>query len=434
MGENQSVAMGDDLPTESDVGSDGSLPSLASEGLGEQDHVVSWHCHCKDGPCVPPNSDIETGCKVLREGLLACEPEVRRRRVWLSLRELRVVKQIPKGTYLINESPVCRKIWQKAHLVGSGTLHALQEAVHCDGPPADGRKKGMQCHPRSVSLTAGQQDVNKFCYHAWANWAKHIPTEEGSAFPTENQDLQPRPLPLGLCDHVVASDESQGQMDGVPEPLLGADAALAVESRRFLPHQTFQEFYEMYVNWSEDPVHLSSFRRIYMKSTWQDKLRIADSQHHGKCSTCERLKMLRKQVTTSTQEKQVQEAHSGHVKSVMLDRNCDALAQQLGADSVQVCGGVPKIPNRERALLSWTQDSMDQAKFRCPRHVSMAKVLADSWRPQLAAHGIIIDGVGKMLFLADMDVGKGADVQCTVTCRALEAESGLFVVLCVVPR
>ena len=165
-----------------------------------------------------------------------------------------------------------------------------------------------------------------------------------------------------------------------------------------LSHQTFQEFYEMYVNWSEDPVHLSSFRRIYMKSTWQDKLRIADSQHHGKCSTCERLKMLRKQVTTSTQEKQVQEAHSGHVKSVMLDRNCDALAQQLGADSVQVCGGVPKIPNRERALLSWTQDSMDQAKFRCPRHVSMAKVLADSWRPQLAAHGIIIDGVGKMLF------------------------------------
>ena len=125
--------------------------------------------------------------------------------------------------------------------MGSGTLHALQEAVHCDGPPADGRKKGMQCHPRSVSLTAGQQDVNKFCYHAWANWAKHIPTEEGSAFPTENQDLQPRPLPLGLCDHVVASDESQGQMDGVPEPLLGADAALAVESRRLLPHQTFQE-------------------------------------------------------------------------------------------------------------------------------------------------------------------------------------------------
>ena len=118
----------------------------------------------------------------------------------------------------------------------------------------------------------------------------------------------------------------------------------------------------------------------------------------------------------------------------MLDRNCDALAQQLGADSVQVCGGVPKIPNRERALLSWTQDSMDQAKFRCPRHVSMAKVLADSWRPQLAAHGIIIDGVGKMLFLADMDVGKGADVQCTVTGRALAAESGLFVVLCVVPR
>ena len=34
----------------------------------------------------------------------------------------------------------------------------------------------------------------------------------------------------------------------------------------------------------------------------------------------------------------------------MLDRNCDSLAQQLGADSVQVSGGVPKIPAREKAL------------------------------------------------------------------------------------
>ena len=32
-----------------------------------------------------------------------------------------------------------------------------------------------------------------------------------------------------------------------------------------------------------------------------------------------------------------------------------------------------------------------------------------------------VDGVGKFLFLADMDVGKGGDVQTTVTARALEA-------------
>ena len=56
----------------------------------------------------------------------------------------------------------------------------------------------------------------------------------------------------------------------------------------------------------------------------------------------------------------------------------------------------------------------------------MAKVLADSWRPQIGAHGIIVDGVGKFLFLADQDIGKGSDLQCTAMCCALEAESGLF--------
>ena len=61
--------MGDDLPTESDVDSGGSLPS---EGSGEQDlQRCVVHCHWKDGPCAPPNLDIETGCKVLRKGLLA---------------------------------------------------------------------------------------------------------------------------------------------------------------------------------------------------------------------------------------------------------------------------------------------------------------------------------------------------------------------------
>ena len=56
----------------------------------------------------------------------------------------------------------------------------------------------------------------------------------------------------------------------------------------------------------------------------------------------------------------------------------------------------------------------------------MAKALADSWRPQIGAHGIIVDGVGKFLFLADQDIGKGSDLQCTAMCCALEAESGLF--------
>ena len=68
---------------------------------------------------------------------------------------------------------------------------------------------------------------------------------------------------------------------------------------------------------------------------------------------------------------------------------------------------------------------MDQSKFKVPRRISIAKALSEAWRPQLAAHGLIIDGVpsGKFLFLVDKDIGKSANLQCTVTSRALEAMS-----------
>ena len=52
----------------------------------------------------------------------------------------------------------------------------------------------------------------------------------------------------------------------------------------------------------------------------------------------------------------------------------------------------------------------------------MAKSLADAWRPQIGCHGLIFDGIGKMIFLADHDLGKDSDVQCTITARALEAD------------
>ena len=186
---------------------------------------------------------------------------------------------------------------------------------------------------------------------------------------------------------------------------------------------TFQEFYELYGEWSEKPVHLSSFRRSYFNGGWRDYLRIASTVQHGKCSTCERLKDLKKKASTHAQISQVQQAHSKHVQAVLADRNCDSRAEQLGVDSVTpLAKGVEwqaKIP-REKGCLNWTQDHMDQSKFRVPRNTSMSKTLVDSWRPQVGAAGIILDGLGKFLFLKDQDLGKDANIQCSVTGRALQ--------------
>ena len=247
----------------------------------------------------------------------------------------------------------------------------------------------------------------------------HIPTAEAWDLDTP---VTPRWLHVepdsDLADDTSPEDSKQTlRLDD----LAGPEAAVAVDGRRYLPHQSWQELYELYCSWSDRPVHRTSFKRYYLQSEWQDQLRIADSQKHGKCSCCEKLKLLRKTATCEAQLKQIGEAHSGHVKSVMLDRQCDALAVQMGRDSVTTnAAGCPKLV-RECALLNWTQDGMDQSKFRCPRNTSMAKSLADSWRPQIGCHGLQFDGVGKFLFLCDQDVGKNADVQCSVMARALEA-------------
>lgn len=406
-----------DLPTDSD--GEVSLPSLDDDGPGQLTEsdavaVTNWHCGCKF-LCVPHHSDLEIGCNALREMLGRCDRDERRKRVWLSLRDMRVVKGMPNSQYEILGSPVCRKIWQKAHLCGSSTLKQLQGAVLADGPPPDGRQKGLHC--RTAGLAAGQEDVSKFFYHAWSNWAMHVPTENGAGFEIEAPACAaPLDCVAGGAEGGGDSQVSDKMPDCLAEPVLGPDAC-KVDSRRYLPHQSWQEFYEMYVSWSENPVHKTTFRRHYRNSDWSDKLRIADASEHNKCTTCEKPKSLRKKAACEDHVRQIQNAHSSHVKAVMLDRNMDTSCEQLGSDSVQINATLP----REQALLNWTQDGMDQAKFRVPRNTSMAKALSDAWRPQVQANGLIMDGVGKFLFLMDQDIGKSSDLQCTVTTRALEA-------------
>ena len=77
----------------------------------------------------------------------------------------------------------------------------------------------------------------------------------------------------------------------------------------------------------------------------------------------------------------------------------------------------------DRTILNFDVDWMDQAKCRVPRNVSMNKQFSDMWRPQLGAGGITMDGIVSFVFLADIDLGKNADIQLTMTSRALEVAS-----------
>ena len=346
------------------------------------------------------------------------DPELHRRRVWQILRDLRLIKKVERG-FQLNDVNVCRPIFMKACCIGATTLRDLQKSLHLDGPPPDGRKKGLQIHKNLVCRSEGQRDMSKFFSHAWNNYAMHVPTEDLDAA-ADLDESSPLEVVVEDSEKIEATKVKLRDSDSLHVQAPGADEQCKVASKRYLPHQSFQEFYELYANWSDNPVSKSSFHRYYYKTDWRQNLRIADSVQHGKCSCCEKLKKLRKEAVSETQLKQIQNAHAGHVKSVMLDRNCDSLAEQLGVDSVTCTAtGCPKLC-RENACLNWTQDGMDQSKFRCPRNTSMSKSLTDCWRPQIGAHGVTFDGLGKFLFTCDQDLGRGSDVQCTVTSRALE--------------
>lgn len=407
----------------SDDGDNVSLPSMddmEEDPLSDAPVKVSWNCSCHV-PCVAVGSDMEKFCNVLRESMQGSEAELHRRRVWLILRDLRLNKKVTRG-FQLNDVDVCRNVFLKACCVGTTTLKCLQDSLHLPGPPPDGRKQGLQTHTRLVQLSPGQQDMAKFFFHAWTNYAMHVPTEDADATVDTSEPTQA--VEVVVAGGTGAEDmdsDSQASTLKLDDFAPGADQECLVTSKRYLPHQSFQEFYEMYASWSDNPVHKSTFHRYYHATDWKKMLRIADSAQHGKCSCCEKLKKLRKEAACEAQLKQIQAAHSGHIKSVMLDRNCDSLAEQLGLDSVTCnAAGCPKVC-REKAVLNWTQDGMDQSKFRVPRNTSMAKTLSDCWRPQIGAHGLTFDGLGKFLFTSDQDIGKGSDVQCTVTARALEA-------------
>ena len=168
-----------DLPSESDVESQVSLPSIddvvssGSEGEGD----TSWRCSC-NSPCVKPGTDLLRHCQVTRELLQKLPQDQRRKRVWLMLRDLRVTKKVERG-YQLMDSPVCLKIFQKACSMGHDTVKQLLSTVHLDGPPPDNRKRGLNCHANLVQMSPEQQDCEKFLFHCWSNYVMHIPTESG---------------------------------------------------------------------------------------------------------------------------------------------------------------------------------------------------------------------------------------------------------------
>ena len=128
---------------------------------------------CRDGPCVTPGSPLHLHCEGLRASMQEQSSEAHRKRVWLMLHDLRVVKGKSQG-FELNSVPVCRGTFCKACSIGKGTLQNLLRTVRDEGPPPDGRKAGLRNHGK-VGNVEGQNDYKKFFFR-WMGQLGHAHT------------------------------------------------------------------------------------------------------------------------------------------------------------------------------------------------------------------------------------------------------------------
>ena len=160
----------------------------------------------------------------------------------------------------------------------------------------------------------------------------------------------------------------------------------------------------------DSSVSYSTFISCYQAS-WASKLKVRAEGQHSKCTTCCRLKEYRRQCHAASDINRVQQEYSTHIADVMADRKWDA---QLNLRACQSMGSVPGVVPPQDTLLSISMDAMDCAKFKLPRHLQASKEFQNSWRPELTMIAAIVEGVTEHYVLADQDMVKNANLQCTI--------------------
>ena len=150
---------------------------------------------------------------------------------------------------------------------------------------------------------------------------------------------------------------------------------------------------------------------------WEHRLKIRHEGQHAKCNACEKFKEFRRQVSAPQDVKRVIDEYTHHLAQVMADRQLD---KKLNLRSQVSVGSIPGTLEPEATLLSIHIDAMDTAKFRVPRNISAAKEFQNSWRPELTLVGAIVEGLCEHYILADLDLPKNANLQCTLLGLVLE--------------
>ncbi len=352
--------------------------------------------------------------------------------LWDSLRRSMSVKEEKEDrrVYVFKGTPICRVALRRLLRMGSDKFQNMSQAMVSGSlrPPEDMRKKGLTGYMRNADKG---DDVDAFFNFLYHNVAEPLADADENAPELVTSELHAA-LCAGEAEEPQAALSAGGKTTpgGLLQWLTSKDNAAAMSTtvalvegvgeRRWLPHMSKIELYELYLfqgspELRDQKARRSTFFRVFYGKGWSRLLKIREVAQHARCETCAR---LAKTVRTAhrTQDRQAAEqALRVHRLRNFADRAVDYRLSTLSEDSTSPEGG-----HRASRVLHIRVDGMDQAKFRCPRNLENSKGWANLWRPTLHCVGVVVEGVLEGYYITDQDVKKDSNLEITVLTLALD--------------
>ena len=420
--------------------------------------LPAWHDRgCCGGQCLSRCADARLE---FQAGMAKLSREDQDDIIWEMLRRCTHVLDNPKKSmWLFGDQQVCRHAWKRLVGIGSSKLNKMCEAYRSGRlrPPEDLRRlKAVSKVPEKYLDADG---FFNFLYHyvaePLADLDELAPEAQASAAQQDGASgasgsealvVAAPALQLVPCTGEVAlqSAPCAGKVAEVHRKLLnwvagrdsGCSAATStmvasvepLGERRWLPHMTLRELYEMYLfhggpdsDSKGNKAKRTVFFKCFYKQGWERIIKFRKVAQHARCETCARLcKSLRTEALKHDQ-KAVEAALRAHRLRNFADRAVDFRLSQLSEDSTTKEGMV--LASR---VLHIRIDGMDQAKFKCPRNMDNSKGWEKLWRPQLHCVGVIVEGVLEGYFVMDQDVKKNSDMEITILSLVLERSAELL--------
>ena len=182
---------------------------------------------------------------------------------------------------------------------------------------------------------------------------------------------------------------------------------------RWLPHCKPADLYKQYQDQTGSDEAASTSVFYTTLKEWKGILRTRGPAQHAKCDHCANYKLWRKKADSEAEREEVHKCYMQHLTGMWADRS---IASQWESQSRWSCEKGTTVPFEKRVLFI-ALDGMDECKYKLPRHTTLTKQWEKMWRPTLHNVLVVTYGVCETHFLANCNLKKDSNCQCTMLCH-----------------